>query len=446
LTRVQAAASAGNRDAALGGTDMLQRKHHARALAVLAGLSGVGLAASGAAAQTAVEDSVLNRPRPGYDALGIDLFAGPTDPGSPFILYPTLDVGGGWDDNVFREETDTDADFFVLVAPALSLVSDWVNHGLALGASAAIARYNETEQNNYTTFDLTASGFLDIGLDSQLYAGADFGRFVSPRDDVDNEGTNDLVKYWSNGQVVGFRTQVGDLLFDVNGARERFDYINNEVNQEDRDRTEWAVNSRLGYEFQPGVVLFAEGGYNWRIYDDTVDDFGYNRDSQGWYVRGGFGYDVTGVIFAEIAAGYEQQNYEDPAFPDASGFSIRGDITWNPTDLLTVRGSAGSGINETTLDDASGGKEYFGGLGLDFDLAENLILTTDALYTRIGYDAATGFEERKDELWLGRAGLIFLINEYFSLRADYTYSTRNSNVAGEDFKDNTIFVTLHSQL
>lgn len=415
--------------------------------AVLAGgLLAEGLSTGAAYAQDAVGDSVLGRPRPDYDPLGIDLFAGPSDPGSPFILYPSLEISGGWDNNVFREPHHRDDDFFMTVSPEMRLESDWVNHGLSLGARADIARYEEFGQNDRTAFEVDAQGFLDVALESQVFAGASFGRFVEGRDDVNNVGSNDLVARWENAQQGGFSTAFGDFSFKTVGERIRRNYVDNGANQDDRDHTLYEVTSRLGYAFQPGVVLFVEGGYNWRRYDDRFDDFGFNRDSQGWQVAGGFSYDVSAVLFAEISAGYLKQNYEDPAFGSNSGFSVEGDVVWNPTDLMTVRGSAGTSINETTLNGASGGRQIYGGVGVDYELAENLLLTTDGVYSAVSYDPASGFGERRDDIWRGSAGLIFLVNEYFQVRADYTYTTRSSNVPGQDFDDNTFLLTLRSQL
>lgn len=421
-----------------------------RTLAASAGATVLGLLAmlqaAPAAAQSAGSDSVLGRPRPGYDAMGIDLFAGPKDPGSPFILYPTLDVSGGWDDNVFRDEDNVEDDFFIKVSPAIALVSDWVNHGLSLSARADIARWERFDRNDATSFDVAGDGFLDVGVESQIVGGASFGRIADPRDDVNNPSSTDLVHSWQNEQYLGFSTNFGDFIWNTRGTRQRTNYIDNGANQDDRDYTMYLVSQRLGYEFQPGVVLFVDGSYNWRRYDDNVDDFGYERDSQGWQVRGGFSYDAAGVVAAEVSAGYLRQTYEDDRFGVASGFAVDGNILWNPGDLVTIRAYAGTQVSETSLEGASGAYTTHGGLGFDYDLADNLIFTSDAVFTNVDYDPVPGFVERKDDIWQASAGLIFLINEYFSLRADYTFTLRDSNLSGQDFRDNTVFLTLHSQL
>ena len=425
---------------------MSSGKIRPRALAAFSGMAVLAAAAAPVLAQSAEGDSVLGRPRPGYDAMGIDLFAGPKDPGSPFILYPTLDISGGWDDNVFREDTPVEDDFFLVVSPALRLESDWVNHGLSLSARADIARWEEFEQNDGTAFEVAGSGFLDIGLESQLYGRASFARVADPRDDVNNPGTTDLVHSWQNEQAIGFSTYFGDFVWDTLGSRRQLNYVDNGVNQDDRDYVEYAINQRVGYEFQPGVVLFVDGGYNWRRYEDDVDDFGYGRDSQGWNVRGGLSYDAAGVIAAEVSAGYRRQRYDDDRFGTTSGFDVDGNITWNPSDLVTIRAYAGTTVAETTLEGAAGAYTTHGGLGFDYDLADNLIFTSDVVFTNVDYDPAPGFVERKDDIWQASAGLIWMLNEYFAMRADYTFSTRNSNIPGEDFTDNTVLLTLHSQL
>jgi hypothetical protein len=417
-------------------------------LAALA-LAGVLLPGTAAWAQDAVTESVLGRPRPGYDPLGIDLFAGPNDPGSPFILYPSVSVSGGWDDNVFRDENDRKDDFFVLVAPSLLLASDWVNHGVNVHANAGIQRNVHYDQNNFTAFDIGADGFLDIGLDSQLFAAASFGREVDGRDDVDDIGEdndNDLVKYWFNRQTLGFSTAFGDWTWSVQGDRLGLNYIDNGEDQQDRDRVEYDVTSRLGYEFQPGVSMFVEGGYNWRIYDEAQDNFGIDRNSQGWQARAGFIYDITGVLAAEVSAGYISQNPADDDFGDTSGFAVDAGITWNPTDLITIRGYAVTTINETTLDHASTGRAIYGGLGFDYDLDDNLYFTSNAVYTTVHFTPEDGFEARDDDIVRGDAGLVWLINENFSLRGTYIHTRRYSSEDGEDYTDNTVLLTLQAGL
>jgi len=418
---------------------------------VLAAVALAGALLPGAAAwgQDAVSESVLGRPRPGYDPLGIDLFAGPNDPGSPFILYPSITVTGGWDDNVFRTENDRKDDFFVLIAPSLLLASDWVNHGLNLHATAGIVRNLHYDQNNYTAFDIGADGFLDVGLDSQIFGAASFGRAADSRDDVDDVGEDDdqpLSKYWYNEQTLGFNTAFGDWTWMVQGDRLQVNYIDNGDNQDDRDRVEYLVTSRLGYEFQPGVSVFVEGGYNWRRYDHVPDDFGVDRNSEGWQVRGGFVYDITGVLAAEASAGYISQNPADDDFGDTSGLAVDADITWNPTDLITIRASAGTSVNETTLDDASSAYVIYGGLGFDYDLDDNLLFTSNVVYTSADYEPEKGTDERKDHIVRGDAGVIWLINENFSMRADYIHTRRYSNEHGEDYTDNTVLLSVQAGL
>ena len=428
---------------------MLSSRTRRSARVAALALAGALVPETAALAQDAVTESVLGRPRPGYDPLGIDLFAGPNDPGSPFVLYPSITITGGWDDNVFRDEDDKKDDFFVLIAPTLLLASDWVNHGLNFHATGGFQRNLRYDQNNFTIFDIGADGFLDVGLDSQVFAAASFGREADSRDDVDDIGEdndNELVKYWFNRQTLGFSTAFGDFTWLVQGDRQQLNYVNNEENQDDRDRVEYEVTSRLGYEFQPGVSVFVEGGYNWRTYDHTPDDFGIDRNSQGWQVRGGFVYDITGVLAAEASAGYISQNPADDDFGDTSGLAVDANITWNPTDLITIRGLAGTTINETTLDHASTGRAIYGGLGFDYDIAENVYFTSNAVYTTVNFEPEDGFEARKDDIIHGDAGLVWLINENFSLRADYIHTRRYSSEDGEDYTDNTVLLSFQAGL
>src|SRR5271163_1858458 len=61
--------------------------------------------------------SVLDRPRPEYDPLGLRL--------GSFFLYPKLELGELYSDNVFATQSNKKTDFITVVSPTLDLRSNW---------------------------------------------------------------------------------------------------------------------------------------------------------------------------------------------------------------------------------------------------------------------------------------------------------------------------------
>lgn len=415
------------------------------------GLLAMPLAFAGQAqAQDAVEASVLERPRADYDANGIDLFAGKDSPGAPFVLYPSFTIDALYDDNVFREENNEDDDLFIRLKPEVTIASDWDNHALSLGARADIGRYETFDENDYEDVQAFIEGRVDVTEDTNIFGGADWGRYHNARDDVDlGIADTKIVVIDRNTQTLGFETKPSDWLLRVWGSRAANNFFDSDFNQDDRDFTQWDARAKLGYEFQPGVLAFVVGGYNWRVYDDETDDFGYQRDSTGWDVAGGLAYEISDVLKAEVTAGYQKQTFADDRLGATGGFTVGGDITWNPTDLMTVRMGAATGVQETTLQALGSAETISANVGMDYEVTDALLWTNNLSYSIADYsasDVTAGVERRKDKAWVGSTGLIFKINEFFEMQGTYTFTTRDSNISGEDFEGNTFLISLKSQL
>lgn len=85
---------------------------------------------------TAKQDAILSRPRPEYDEIGLEaggLFfdiehLGRGQPLESFLLFPQVDIGLTFDDNIFATRNGRVADFIGSVKPSLSLRSNWDNH------------------------------------------------------------------------------------------------------------------------------------------------------------------------------------------------------------------------------------------------------------------------------------------------------------------------------
>jgi hypothetical protein len=76
--------------------------------------------------------SVLSRPRPELDPLGIRV--------GGFRFHPSLSVSGGYEDNVFRSTSNKKDDISLVTSPRLHLESERRNHALEVTADAAIHR------------------------------------------------------------------------------------------------------------------------------------------------------------------------------------------------------------------------------------------------------------------------------------------------------------------
>lgn len=409
--------------------------------------TGVSLLLAGAAAaQTALDDSVLQRPRPDYDQLcfGIDrAFNDGSGPGSPIQICPELTVRGGYTDNVFRTEADAEGDTFVAIEPSLSVRTDGDAFNAEIGARGTFTRQQDLSRNDSDDYEGRAAGRVDITEDLSVSANGSFAQLHEARDDPDRASAAlDVTEYTLGREHLAFEYRPVDWLFRLAGEARQVDYRDNgAIENDDRDRSEYELIARAGRNFGSGLTLFVEPTYNMRRYRNTPDAAGTVRDSEGYAVRAGVTYDVTGVTFIELGGGYFEQRFDDPSFGNESGFSVAGRVVWNPSDPATLTLDVGRAVTESTLAGVSAVVDTDIAVGLDYEIRDRLLLTSGASY----HNSDFGESGRVDDSYGARLGLIGLINEYMSLTASYAYAERVSDTIGEDFRSNTFLLSLDLQ-
>jgi hypothetical protein len=108
--------------------------------------------------------SVVDRERPEYQALGIQT--------GGFTLFPRLQAGVGYSDNVFGSDVNKREDVFFTLDPQITASSNWSRHALSATASANIRRYAEEDLKNTEGWNLGVDGRYELVGSSYLAAGA----------------------------------------------------------------------------------------------------------------------------------------------------------------------------------------------------------------------------------------------------------------------------------
>ncbi len=394
------------------------------AATAVAGVHGAALA------QTALEDSVANRPRPDFDPIGI-----PVGPAESFRLFPSLGVAAEYTDNLFRTGSNEVSDEIVLVSPGFNLRSDWVRHGMTLGATATIARHAENASENWVDFDTYASGRLDIADAGNVTVTASLQRGHEARGTPDDQNQTEPTVFYVGSFDVAGGYAAGALAFRAEFTARRRDFRDaGTLNNDDRDRNEYALRGRVAYEVVPGTAAFVEGALDVRDFDERFDDNGLERSSHGYELLAGGSFDISGVTFAEIGIGYRRQTFDDPTLKPAAGFSFSGRLTWNPTDLLSVNGGIRRLVRETTVVGASAAFASIFTLSADYELLDNLLLNAGVEYEIEDFKGI----DRSDDLLTLEFGGRYMLGSLLSLGAGWTYEDRGSDVPGNGYTANTL--------
>jgi hypothetical protein len=371
--------------------------------------------------------TVFQRSRPDYDSLGIHL--------GSFYVDSQLGIGMGYDDNVFADDDQKVSDAVGTLSPAVRVRSDWSNHLLGFQANGNIQRYLDETSENRETGGATVFGRLDITSRDTLFASAGFRHEVEGREDPENQGGG-LSPFNRSTQVLGYTHQFSTLNWRVNFRHHRLEFDNNA--DDDRDRDEYGVGSRLTYALSPRVTPFVEAGVRFSEFDENV---GLDRDSQSVAIAVGSRILITEVLLGELSVGAQHTDFDDPTLDSSLTPALRGELIWNITPLTSIIMEAFR-LESASAQAGTAGRVDTGiGLRLEHELLQNLLVSGTVNYENEDFLDTN----RNDNRFRVAIGGEFMLNRNLSFGAGYQFENRESNAAGFDFMRNSVFLSTRLQ-
>ncbi len=418
-----------------------------RLVAVVAVVLPAALLPVAVSAQTAEEDSVLSRGRPDFDSIGIELdellgvvglvskktIEQKSSPLSSFVVRPSFGITGIYESNIFLTENNEVGDRRVEYKPELVIQSDWGRHSLALTAVGTLGRYVENTDENFNDYQIQLSGRLDIHDNKKL----DVVTGVAQRHEERNEEDDPGQGFEPTVSFNRFTDLTFEYFADAVLARYKLKYEHKDYrdagtfDNDFRDETIIKTSLRLGYEFSPGTIIFVEPNADFRIFDQPRDSAGFLQDSSAFGQLAGVTWDVTGVTFLEVGAGYSYRTYEDPRFESELNFDYSIKAIWNATDIMTLTAELIRSFEDSGTPGESGSLADSGRLSVDYEFLDNIIISSGVTLSF----STTDQSGREDFSVNPTLGVRYLVNENWAARLDLGYSTRESNFAGESYRN-----------
>jgi hypothetical protein len=384
--------------------------------------------------------SVLQRPRPDYDALGL--------PFGSFIFYPSVGLTETYNSNVFVTPSDVKSDFFTTLLPTLQLKSDWNNHALNFAAAGEINRYVQQVGENDSNFLAATDGRIDIQRDIYLTGILEYQLTHEPRtspNTVVNQKNPIEVQVATGG--IGYVHESGRLGFRINGGVDYYAYGNGltttgaTVPETGRNVTIYSVTPQVSYEIQPGYHAFLRTVGDWRVYQAEFDAGGFDRSSSGYQVNAGTAINLGPTLNGEVFVGYFDQEYDDPRLQPASGPGFGGNLLWNVTDLTSVRGTVARTVEETIVGNASSYVQTASTLSIEHELLRNVLLNGGGSYIVQDFQGLA----RTDTIYVIAATARYLLNRNVSVGLDFTHSHRDSTTPGIAYDLDLVTASLRLQ-
>ncbi len=386
-------------------------------------------------------EGVMERARPDYDPIGVRM--------GSFLLFPSIEIGVGYDDNIGRADTNTTDSYGLTVSPELQLRSQWSRHELNLFSQAESVFYEADSDLDYTNYGVGFDGRIDIGVSTSIEGGASYLELNEElRTVTAPAGASEPTEYSSFDARIQLNHRFNRLLVQVEGMHLDLDYddvtnnVGGIIDNDLRDRERQAGRLRVGYDVSPGVNLFVEGELNEVDYDQSPPAVAVNRDSDGFRVGAGATFDITKLVAGEVFLGYLEQDFDSVALQDVDGVSAEVDLSWFVTPLTTVNLGIGSGVEQADTTGSGGYLAQTVELGVDHELMRNVIVSAGASFENDDFEGIN-----RDEDIVGfDLSAEYLVNRNASVSLGYGYEERDSNQVGRDYERNRVGLTLRLQL
>ncbi|WP_305098506.1 outer membrane beta-barrel protein [Croceibacterium aestuarii] len=358
-----------------------------------------------------------------------------------------VEIVGGYNDNVYATRNREKDDFYFLARPFVRADLGSGADSASLRAEGEIGRYAELSSEDYNDWTLAADGRTRLSDSVSLIGGGEW------RWDHENRGSPDAVsgleptEYRRGFGYLGLLGTKGRFSGRLAGTITRYDFSDvptssGTINNDDRDRLQGEIGVRAGIDLTSGTQLFAQGGYDWRDYDDAADDYGFDRNSDGVSLAAGVRGRLGRQFTAELFAGWLQRDYRDPALPDISTFDVGAVLDWTGDGGLGGSFRLDRSAEETTLPGASAYILTSGRLGLRANVNPRIsagIGLSGTHYDYVGHP-------RTEFVIGGDAWAKYWFDRNFYLGLAYYHDERSSDAAGYDYERNRFEVSVGAQL
>lgn len=423
------------------------------------GLSGVGLVAAAscpmqAAAQTfepllgaeipfdierGLKDSVLTRERPELDPLGIR--------SGSVTIYPQIESGVGFSNNVFGTADDPSSDVFFEIRPAIRVQTNYSRHSVVLSAAAPITRFIDQTIRNQTGYNLAADYNINIHGSSSLYGYVHYDKDYEAQyaGNFPTQAASTIPRRRLAALMRG-TYDMGRVRLIANGDMNRIDYSDTRtifgtvLSQDFRDRTIMRGSGRAEYAVSDITAVFGQFSYSNTDYRN-LSRASIDRGSHEIRALGGVTFNLTNLVHAAVGVGYGSRNYLSSQYQTISGLALDVRLQYLLSPITTITASARRDIEDAIISTSPGYFMTTFQLRGDHELLRNLIVNTSARYEHDNFKGIV----RTDDLFAIGGGATYTMFRNVQIVPEVQYISRDSkadlNIIGRVFNEFRTTVT-----
>lgn len=366
-----------------------------------------------------------------------------------FMLTPKLTYEQIYDDNIYASGDNEESDHISVVKPSLLVEKSYRDHKFEFETSGEGRRYRDNSSENTINFKtefrgrVTARRVLTLPFSMSYEFGhvdrrEERGEFTREPTGFKLLKTEIGVDYAPSRLGLGLYAGYNHARFDDGETFSGASVIN-----ADGDYNSLYGRILARYETKADWTPYAslQLGRN-DFLRRTHDGTGFNgaeRDNRVIRALAGAEYDDHHMWRGSAAIGYEWRKYDND-IDDIGAFSAESKIDWMPVKKLKLSfdfflrteedSTANDGIVETDA-----------GLVFSYELQNNIFLNGGVEWERAKFEDA----DRADDAYGGRVGISWLLNSRLEAGASYLRRLRESSGAA-DYEDNVFLLRLTGKL
>jgi hypothetical protein len=381
--------------------------------------------------------AVQERTRPDLEPQGLRVGA--------FRLFPSLKETGTYDDNLFAERSSVSSGFVLRSRPEVKIDNGpgpsvrTLNFDLYVEDARYVGHSNLSNDNVGATLNLGSEFGPDTrarSLTDFSYAHQDPSNFALGTPNVKIKRLPVLTTF---NQNLGLSHDYGDVgAVALDGGYLRQDYENIQpsvgatINQTVLNANTFHVGPKFSYNLTPVLRPYVKANYARQDYDSNA----FNNNE--YLMVTGADFEFRRLFRGTAYLGYKDREYDKSANPGARGFTYGMNLSWFPTELLTINAQGGQNFSDSLAVSANGTHSVVDAktvsLSADYEVLRNVIVSALAAFEDDNYLSLT----REDKIYSAGTGIRYIITPQWEASAQYQFSTRNSSLQTFGYDRNVV--------
>ena len=338
------------------------------------------------------------------------------------MIYPGIDVGLGYDDNLYSSNINQRSSAYSLITPWVRAEARPSPHRFDVFASYTAGRYERTSADNYDDYQVAANALAVFSARTDLKAHAEYLYAHDPRGSTDRPSGNSPDEYSNTGAeaTFGYGAPGARGRFELNGGLYSREYQTNRQFTAVSDHDTSIFGGTFFWRVAPKSQLLMQAERRRFDYDQETSTL----DSHETRLYVGARWDATALTSGLVKVGYLKKDFDTDPRQDFSTASWEVGIRWSPLTYSVFDFSTSRQTNEST------------GVGDTIVSSIYNVIWTHSWNSRLRSQVLAGWRNddyrgvgvtREDEIGTLGARMFYQFRRWLRFGVEYTYTDRDSN-------------------